>query len=143
MSANRNLSGTPWHVSGLRMSDGDSKRHRSRCAYFEKEGIRCTVRRTVCIGSAHCDLYREGTAKNKVISPAITKPQEQKRAIDKNSRTQTTRKELVIKPGEVVTHRTYGECKIISVNKNSVRVIDEDGIKRHFSIDAFLLNLKK
>ena len=135
MSANRNLSGTPWHISGLRMSDGDRKRHRSRCVYFKKEGIHCTVRRTVCIGSAHCDLYKEKTDKEK--NSNLPGKNLHKEPTD-NRKVQTTSRELVIKPGEIVTHKLYGKCKIISVNKNTVRVIDADGIKRHFPITSLL-----
>ncbi len=32
-----NLVGVPWHVEGLRRSEGDERRHKSRCEHYIKQ----------------------------------------------------------------------------------------------------------
>ena len=57
------ISGTPWHVERIHNDDpGDSRRHRSRCAYYDKESKHCAKAYGVCVGASHCKLYREKRA---------------------------------------------------------------------------------
>ena len=59
MNSKKNMSGTPWHTEVLRMGEFDSRRHRSRCIYYRREGKFCTFFNGACRGSAHCDVYSE------------------------------------------------------------------------------------
>lgn len=60
MSDLEKLSGTPWHVEKMVRSEGDSRRHRSRCKHYEgkREG-RCDWFFGRCRGAAHCAYYSE------------------------------------------------------------------------------------
>lgn len=51
------LTGTPWHTEKMLRKEGDPRRHRSMCIYFEKESEYCEKRFMKCVGSAHCDYY--------------------------------------------------------------------------------------
>ena len=53
------LTGTPWHVEKYAREDGDGRRHRSRCLYYEKEGAYCRMEVGRCKGAAHCAFYKE------------------------------------------------------------------------------------
>ncbi|MBY5033644.1 hypothetical protein K6V78_00910 [Streptococcus gallolyticus] len=54
------LTGTSWHVGKFTRSEGDEKRHRGRCQFFEK-GL-CLKLENRCQGSARCAIYRERRA---------------------------------------------------------------------------------
>lgn len=50
------LTGSPWHVEKFTRAEGDDRRHRSRCKYYNDKGCDYYGR---CKGSAHCDIYKE------------------------------------------------------------------------------------
>ena len=52
------MQGTPWHVEGMNLNEGEDRRHRSRCIYYNNH--RCTSLGRKCIGSSHCPIYEEG-----------------------------------------------------------------------------------
>ena len=58
------LSGEPWHVEYLRTESDDDRRDKRRCFFFEK-GNYCSVKKERCIGSSHCDHYREKESRPK------------------------------------------------------------------------------
>lgn len=56
--------GTPSHIGYLKMSDGDTRRHKSRCVKYDKKKNICTCVKspyyaTHCGGSSHCKFYSE------------------------------------------------------------------------------------
>lgn len=59
MSDLNKMSGTPWHIEKMHRKDGDDRRHRSRCIYYEALGQSCKKRMLKCMGSAHCPHYKE------------------------------------------------------------------------------------
>ena len=67
MSNFKGINGTPWHIEAIGMDEDDERRHRSRCEYFQKESVFCHKRKGKCIGSAHCDYYKE---KPREVEPA-------------------------------------------------------------------------
>lgn len=56
MSISR-LTGTPWHTEQMHRSEGDERRYKGRCKYYNYQGGRCIYRCQKCSGSAHCDYY--------------------------------------------------------------------------------------
>ena len=62
------MTGVPWHIEKLRMKDEDTKRHCHRCVYFSKNNRQCSIIKSNCFGSAHCEHYSET---QKPISYAI------------------------------------------------------------------------
>jgi superfamily II DNA or RNA helicase/transcriptional regulator with XRE-family HTH domain len=57
------MTGTPWHIETLHMQEGDTARHCHRCIYYKKSTKYCSVIKSSCFGSAHCEHYSE-TFKN-------------------------------------------------------------------------------
>ncbi len=59
MSDLNKMAGTPWHIEKMHRKEGDRRRHRSRCIYYDKEEPTCKRRMLKCMGAAHCDFYKE------------------------------------------------------------------------------------
>ncbi|MFC4805016.1 hypothetical protein [Filifactor villosus] len=57
MGINR-LAGTPWHMETLKRREGDERRYKGRCFYYQYRENRCTRRNTKCTGSAQCPGYK-------------------------------------------------------------------------------------
>lgn len=58
------LPDTPWHVGYALKDESDSRRHRSRCIYYDNKTKYCTTAQSPyigqrCGGSAHCNAYAE------------------------------------------------------------------------------------
>lgn len=49
------MGGTPWHVEGMYLNEGEERRHKSRCIYYNNR--KCTSLGRKCIGSSHCPIY--------------------------------------------------------------------------------------
>jgi len=59
MNISRSMSGSPWHTEKMVRAEGDNKRHKSRCKYYDYVGgsNHCTIWNGQCKGSAHCMEY--------------------------------------------------------------------------------------
>lgn len=69
MGKSKKLTGHPWHLEYLHMSESDSRRDKRKCKYFyisqyTREG-RCIKKHINCFGSAHCSNYQEKNDKDK------------------------------------------------------------------------------
>lgn len=53
------MTGTPWHIEKFTRAEGDSRRHRSRCIYLQKDDSFCLKLQEKCRGTAHCSHYDE------------------------------------------------------------------------------------
>jgi len=53
------MTGTPWHTEKMCRTEGDGKRHKSKCKYYVKVENHCSKCVSRCIGSAHCSYYVE------------------------------------------------------------------------------------
>ena len=51
--------GSPWHVEKMVRQEGDPRRHRSRCIYYDKKNSHCPKVVGKCVGAAHCSYYEE------------------------------------------------------------------------------------
>ena len=109
MAGINRLTGTPWHVDRFARKEGDPRRHRSRCAYYDPEEKRCCFRAR-CIGSAHCSSYKEE-------APDIVKEKNNKAdKVRRNSKTkvyydkkvQEKVTDIYYRPGDRVMHKKYG-----------------------------------
>lgn len=59
MAGINRLTGTPWHVERYAREDGDERRHRSRCIYYQKPDAYCSQIVGKCRGAAYCSYYTE------------------------------------------------------------------------------------
>ena len=134
MAGLNRLTGTPWHVDRFARKEGDPRRHRSRCANYDPVEKSCCFR-TRCIGSAHCDSYREE-------SPDIVKEKNKRAAkarrynktkvfYDKKVQEKVTN--IYYRPGDRVMHKKYGVGLVTesTLEKVSVRFY-EDNTERTF-----------
>ncbi len=56
------ISGTPWHVEQIHNNDPkDTRRHRSRCVFYNKFTKYCSKQVGSCFGASHCKYYIEKT----------------------------------------------------------------------------------
>lgn len=51
------MTGTPWHKERVHREDGDERRYKGRCQYYQYDKNYCKYLFGRCIGSAHCDYY--------------------------------------------------------------------------------------
>ena len=60
MASVNQFTGSPWHVERMVRADGDPRRHRGKCKYYNRETRYCSAICSNCFGSAHCSYYKEG-----------------------------------------------------------------------------------
>ncbi|MDO5714427.1 MAG: hypothetical protein Q4Q07_08350 [Tissierellia bacterium] len=68
----RRLEGVPWHPSSLKMKENDTRRHKSRCIYYNKKTEICNTLKSyygfrTCGGSRHCAGYEERVVEEESI----------------------------------------------------------------------------
>lgn len=59
MAGINQMAGTPWHVEKMTRSEGDDRRHRSRCEFYSKKTKCCSKTCGSCYGASHCPHYKE------------------------------------------------------------------------------------
>ena len=142
MGISSNLTGTPWHVDRFVREEGDPKRHRSRCAFFCKSNpysSQCGMHGH-CIGSAHCQFYREKTRENITDASEITK-EDTLTSIKNSMKKRVERERSNQKPfpvGSFVKHQTFGTGHVKSIKENYVKVEFDSGKIADFDIDICL-----
>lgn len=65
MGSIKRMTGTSWHVNTLSKKESDSRRHKSRCTFYNKENGFYSKIVSRCSGLAHCKYYSENAQKNK------------------------------------------------------------------------------
>ena len=91
------LQGEACHLEFLRMEEGESKRHRARCIYFNKKNEYCSAFCGKCRGSSHCDKYSERLV--------IEKSHDSKRILDSELKAFSGIK--VIPMSDIVIHKNF------------------------------------
>lgn len=51
------MTGQPWHKERIHRAEGDERRYKGRCKYFDYDGEYCDKKLHKCYGSAHCEYY--------------------------------------------------------------------------------------
>ena len=147
------MSGVPWHVETIRKEEGDDRRHRSRCAYYNKETHQCSkLFGMQCVGSAHCDIYKESSknpdkhvqrknTKNDHGNAHRNKLERKDLQMDFNGDPNNRKNEKKINPsaifyeGCIITHKKYGIGKVKEIKGDHVLVGFDDG-------ESHILNVK-
>ena len=52
------LTGTLWHKERVHRAEGDARRYKGRCAFYDYDNDSCKMYCGRCRGSAHCDHYK-------------------------------------------------------------------------------------
>lgn len=117
MGVNR-MTGSPWQVERVHRAEGDSRRSKKKCKYFNNGECSCEkIRSFTCFGSAHCMSYRE---KDEIVSNLIRNSNKQVNAIQN--------KTVIIPKKEVKQKEIILEVKTSKqLFKEIVRKINEQG----------------
>jgi hypothetical protein len=140
------MTGTPWHLETLKMSEDDDRRHKSRCIYYYKANKNCKRLNLKCPGSAHCDHYKEDPARIREISDSNTKSKTPVVAITHINTQKVPEKEIVydgtlIYPaGCHVRHKTHGLGCVAKVDKEYVTVDFDEGFSKELSVAYCIKN---
>lgn len=127
MGAGR-FSGSPWHISHLHMAEGDTRRHRSRCAYYDRETKRCSAYCSGCLGASHCGPYRE---RRPDVAGAPSRKERSAEAV----RTRTV-PAASFRRGERVVHKSFGDGIVVSADGDRVTVRFPSGGEKTFLVSA-------
>ena len=131
MGISRELTGTPWHVEKVTRSEGDEKRHKSRCYYHRKKDDYCLKYHEKCRGSAHCDYYTETPPpkdvpkkENVAIKPEVTTP----------------KIEPLLPIGCRVHHKLYGKGVVTSITEETVTVLFDNNSEKLLNLKTLIKN---
>ena len=143
---NRTMSGVPWHVETIKKGEGDERRHKGRCVYYNNETHQCSKFIMLCIGSAHCDYYKERPIKAGEYQHRKNKGNHHNKdgnklerkdlQMDFNGDNKTGDAKKEIKPNKIfylgcrINHKKFGSGTIIAY-KSSELIVDFDNGERH------------
>lgn len=74
------MSGTPWHINKYMRGEGDERRHRSRCIYYNKHEKHCSKYYSTCYGASHCPYYEVEEKEQYEVKKVQSKSKEQKKS---------------------------------------------------------------
>lgn len=124
------LTSTPWHIERMHRQDGDKRRHRSNCKYYNKGIRQCEYRVSNCIGSAHCSYYEDisengdKTAKhNKTTKAEKNKTANTSYIKNKNNSpvhsVSSPQSTPTVSKGTLVNHKKYGIGIVTDLSKST------------------------
>ena len=134
------MTGTPWHLETLKMSEDDDRRHKSRCIYYYKANKNCKRLNLKCPGSAHCDHYKEDPTRVREIPDSNTRSRTPVVAITHINTQKVPEKEIVYDgtllypAGCHVRHKTHGLGIVAKVDNEYVTVEFEEGFSKELSV---------
>lgn len=129
------ISGTPWHVSSLKMNEDDTRRHRSRCVYYKQKTKECAFFFGKCRGSTHCDAYREVLKSSELEDDASQNGgQKPKKKSSVEQFLEEEKKKYLT--GCSVHHIFYGNGRIEKRKGDTIRVAFENGKTLSFSLET-------
>ena len=144
MGIARTMTGSPWHVGTIRLSENEERRHRSRCRYYVKKD-RCNIKGT-CYGSSHCNLYDELSNEEKIQAKYRSKtqtecrikkpkePHQERTKLPKINTRPKTEDNVVnnIAIGAVVKHPEYGKGKVVRISRKYVTISFNNAGEKEF-----------
>ena len=157
MAYDKLISGTPWHVEKFTRADGDPRRHRSRCIFYDKANKLYAKTVGKCYGTAHCKYYKEPkepkvqvdpdeSVSSPGVKPSVTvrrsKPESENKTEKPSAlftqspaprKKQSEKAEFSV--GVLIKHEQYGIGKITSLNGTKAKAIFSYSIEREFDID--------
>ena len=129
MAGVNRLTGIPWHIERYTREDGDDRRHRSRCIYYQKSDTYCSHVVGKCCGSAHCSYYTEFPPEDCEDTPSETKDVFKKHEMsDFESR-------RLFPIGCKVRHIKYGSGTVKKILDGKIVVEFKDEAEKTFGLD--------
>ena len=133
----RRLQGTPWHVDVIGRKEDDPRRHKSRCKYYHKgEQIVCSFYNRACVGSAHCDGYKEKTKEDLEI---VSSKKTTKKNVVAEYAIPDDLARAIYPIGIEVVHVKYGTGIVKHIKDNKNRVEFENG-EKNLNVDICVKN---
>ena len=126
MSDYTKINGTPWHITYVGLKEGEKKRHRSRCQYYNGSNNYCQKWHRKCTGSAHCKYYKEIPQEEPANTPPVAPSAPNQSPMSTAQVSSLEEKMASFKKGDSVLHKKYGYGKILSFSKGTVRIEFED-----------------
>ncbi len=127
MGINR-MSGTPWHTELFTKKEGEDRRHRSRCSYYQHSNNHCRYYFEKCRGSAHCTHYRENDDPPKPSKKA-------KKITAKDKPYQETRYgKNTFAPDDRINHKFHGNGTIVYIEHDTIHVRFDNGKLKTLSV---------
>ena len=114
----KHMTGTAWHVEKAIRAEGDERRHKSRCIFYNKESGHCKKVVGKCCGSAHCQYYEEATTSSKEEMKA--KPIEKAKPSQDEIR-------AVFPEGRIVRHKEFGLGVVMEIQDGTITVAFNSG----------------
>lgn len=140
------MTGTPWHLETLHMSEDDERRHKSRCIHYKKANKSCAKFKTKCPGSAHCDYYKEDPARVRATPEPERLPYSTPRIGTTAAVTPINTSQPTIQPandydvsvfivGCHVKHDKYGPGIVSNIDGNYISIDFDNGLKKEMDLD--------
>ena len=135
MSKLGQLQGSPWHTEKFSRKPGDKRRHRNRCAHYNRAQEFCEKEVGRCRDAAHCRFYYES------VPEGVTKtPQPESKKIDKAPIKKETADYFSIAPGTVVRHKKFGVGMVTEMSNGVATVAFDSGEKKKLDLKGCELN---
>lgn len=143
MSGINRLEGTPWHVEYWEREEGDPRRHRSRCQYYNREDHSCDKKECPCIGSAHCNSYRE-KSKEQIRAESKRSPEKPKQKPKHQQKKPAPVEHSVpgvsLPAGSRIVHAVYGRGEVLKNEDGRITVQFRNGTTKLLSLRTCIQN---
>ncbi len=132
MNNYKGINGAPWHVERAHRQEGDIRRHRSRCLYYDTYDKKCSQYLSSCIGAAHCKKYIQ----RERVQGDYTPPIKTAKTIDYNKITiekqnvPQQNEAVKINVKDTINHKIFGKGKVISIEGSVATVQFASGVKK-------------
>lgn len=116
------------HIEGtnqieyLHRTEGDIRRHKVHCIYYDNANGYCHKLVRKCTGSAHCDHYQEKAVIEREEYKSTMPTDEQKKAIKAADERRLRAYIERVKKKTVIEHRLKGNGRLISVDGDTLVV---------------------
>ena len=117
----QSMQGTPYHIEGLRRSEGDPRRYWGRCRYVDFNTQICMFKKKKCTYCTACIMYAP------VPEEEFKKRQREKQHMQymqkkKQKEEAKKRPDFYIREGTLISHDLFGEGSVLTVGTDYIVV---------------------
>lgn len=133
----KSMQGTPYHVEGLRRSEGDPRRYWGRCRFVDFNTQICSMKGKKCTYCTACLMY------SPVSEEEFKKRQREKQRLnylqkDKQEEESQKKADYYVKPGDMIFHDVFGKGCVFKVAEDYIVVKFRGRGFRFSAPDCFL-----
>ena len=139
MGISQNMTGSPWHVERMHRSEGEDRRHRHKCIYYDAKTGQCSKLLIKCFGSAHCISYREEvpdslSSSTETELPKKVKTTHRKRIIVDSRDKVCDPSHTEFQLGDEVSHKRFGVGTIVKFLPDGIVVRFSVGTRKIYMV---------